>query len=149
MAELVQDVAQKFQQQAERGSIRLETRFLGNLPFVTADIGMIERVLQNLLENALKFTPRSGLVVVDVAREDDSLRVRVTDTGCGIPAGEISNVFERFYRSSRNHATTDGAGLGLAIVKRIVELHRGNISVESGESSGSSFAFTLPLHRKP
>ena len=148
IAELVQDVAQKFQQQAEKSSIRLETSFDKNLPFVRADIGMIERVLQNLLENAIKFTPKNGRVVVQVDRTNAKLKVQIIDTGCGITAAELPNIFERFYRSSRNRSTSDGAGLGLAIVKRIVELHGENITVESGESVGSTFTFTLPLFQK-
>ena len=81
-------------------------------------------------------------------RTNAKLKVQIIDTGCGITAAELPNIFERFYRSSRNRSTSDGAGLGLAIVKRIVELHGENITVESGESVGSTFTFTLPLFQK-
>ncbi|MBI3765566.1 MAG: HAMP domain-containing histidine kinase, partial [Ignavibacteriales bacterium] len=143
LTELVQDVSQKFQPQAEKNSIHLEMQFDKDLPYVFADIGLIERVLQNLLENALKFTPKNGRVAVFIELVDAKLKVHMTDTGCGIPESDIPNIFDRFYRSSRNRSRNDGAGLGLAIVKRVLELHDENISVESSEQTGSTFTFAL------
>ncbi|MBI1804133.1 MAG: HAMP domain-containing histidine kinase [Ignavibacteriae bacterium] len=145
LTELVQDVTQKFQPQAQKNGVRIETKFDKDLPFVQADIGMIERVLQNLIENAIKFTPEYGRVVLHIDRIDTKLKVKVTDTGCGISKSDLPNIFDRFYRSSRNRPTSEGAGLGLAIVKKILELHGESIIAHSDETSGSTFTFTLSV----
>lgn len=148
LTELVQDVTQKFQPQAEKSSIHIETKFDKDLPFVCADIGMIERVLQNLIENAIRSTPEYGRVVLHIDRIDTKLKVEVTDTGCGISKSDLPNIFDRFYRSSRNRSTGEGAGLGLAIVKKILELHGESITAHSDETSGSTFTFMLPVFQK-
>ncbi len=147
LTELAQDITQKFHIQAERGGIDIQTRFAKDLPFVRADIGMMERVLQNLLENALKFTPRDGHILVAVRGEGSKIQVCVADTGRGIPSADLANVFDRFYRGRGSRSRSDGAGLGLAIVKKILELHGEAISVESQQDEGTSFTFCLPVER--
>ena len=145
LAELVQDVAQGLQPQAEKKNIRVDTEFERDLPFVRADIGMIERVLRNLIENAVKFTPEKGHVIVGISRAGTRLKVQVADSGCGIPEGERPDIFDRYYRSSRNRASTDGAGLGLAIVKKILLLHGEEITAGGDEHRGAVFTFMLPV----
>ncbi|HSD59297.1 MAG TPA: ATP-binding protein [Burkholderiales bacterium] len=145
ISELAQDVAQKFQLAAQKRGIALGCRFDEGLPQVHADIGMIERVLENLIENALRHTPRGGAVRVEVGAAGGKVGVRVADTGRGIPQEELAGVFERYYRVDRGEVADAGhAGLGLAITRRIVELHGGTIRVESALGAGTAFSFDLP-----
>ncbi len=105
----------------------------------------IGQVVANLVGNAVKFTPRGGLVRVTVAATPDGARIDVADDGVGIDPREMPHIFERFYRGSRaNEARGSGSGLGLAIVRSIVEIHGGTIQVESGAGAGSRFTVYLP-----
>ncbi|HIQ01263.1 MAG TPA: GAF domain-containing sensor histidine kinase, partial [Anaerolineales bacterium] len=115
------------------------------LPSVLADPDRIGQVLDNLLTNAIKFSPRGGTITVRVREAGEWLRVEVSDTGIGIPADKLSRVFERFYQvDGTSRRRFGGAGLGLAIVKQIVEAHGGEVGVESTVGKGSTFYFTLP-----
>jgi len=103
-------------------------------------------VVGNLVGNALKFTPRGGVVRVTVAGAPGGARIDVTDTGVGIDPSELPHIFERFYRGSRsNEARGSGSGLGLAIVRSIVDIHGGTVEVESGPGTGSRFTIRLPV----
>jgi signal transduction histidine kinase len=105
----------------------------------------VGQVVANLVANAIKFTGRSGSVVVDVLAMPDGARIEVTDTGVGIDPVELPHIFERFYRGSRaNEARGSGSGLGLAIVKSIVDMHGGTIEVESRIGQGTRMVVTLP-----
>lgn len=105
----------------------------------------IGQVVANLVANAIKFTPRTGSVAVDVAATPDGARIEVVDTGVGIDPAELPFIFERFYRGSRaNEARGSGSGLGLAIVRSIVDMHGGTVEVESRVGSGTRFIVTLP-----
>jgi signal transduction histidine kinase len=148
IAELAQDVVMKFKPQAEKLRIDLHAALPKDLPPVEADIGMIERALSNLIDNALRFTPGGGAVKVELQNHNGKVRVAVADTGCGIPAEEIPRVFERFYRVEKSRVRNygpGGAGLGLAIAKRILDLHGSKISVQSALNSGTTFAFDLKV----
>ena len=117
---------------------------------MVADIGLIERVLDNLLGNALQYTPRGGRVWVQVGLqgEGDQVRVTVNDNGPGIPTPQQVLVFKRFYRADNPERSAGGhAGLGLAIVKRIIELHKQKVWLESKPGGGASFVFTLSSAR--
>lgn len=144
LAELVQDVLQKFRIEAGRKNVRLLTERDHDLPFVTADIAMIERVLENLLANAIRHTPVDGRITVTIDRDGDAIRLRVRDTGDGIPPEELPHVFERFYRCKHDERD-EGSGLGLAIAKRIVVLHGGTIRAASEPGEGAIFTIRLPL----
>lgn len=143
LAELAQDVVGELQLEAEDRGVRLEADLGRELPFVVGDIGLIERVFANLVENALRHTPLGGTVRVAVAREETLVRAVVSDTGCGIPGEDLRHVFERYYRSARG-PDRGGAGLGLAIAKKIVELHRGTIEAWSALGAGTKFTVRLP-----
>lgn len=147
MGELVQDVLQKLQLSAERKGVGLHPLFRVDLPFVRADIALIERVLENLLENALRHTPEGGMVSVTMIPEEDHMKVQIKDTGTGIPEEEIPHIFDRFRRVKRDDRDrSDGAGLGLAISKRILDLHHSSIEVKSRfPDGGTVVSFTLPL----
>jgi signal transduction histidine kinase len=147
LAELVQDVTQKFKLRAEQQGVRIEVDAMPDVPFAEADIGMIERVLDNLIDNALQHTPQGGVIQITVADKAGQITVRVQDSGTGIPENELPHIFERFYRkASSGHDNGAGAGLGLAISQRIVELHGSSLSVSSVIDQGSEFAFSLPAH---
>jgi signal transduction histidine kinase len=153
LSELVQDVLVKLEPQAAERGVRLESRDPRDLPFVRADIGMIERVLTNVIDNALRYTPPGGRVEVSLAREGGQVCVRVLDTGRGIPAAEVPHVFDRFYRvdkarsreaGGKGPGAGSGAGIGLAIARHILEMHGSRIYVERSSPEGTVFAFHLP-----
>lgn len=146
IAELILDVIQKFELDAERRQLTLRAEVPNDLPFVTGDIGMLERVLQNLIDNALRHTPAGGTVTVAARSGARDVRISVADTGIGISKEHLPLVFERLYRVDKSRdSRSGGAGLGLAIARQIVELHGGRIAVESEEGRGTAFSFSLPL----
>jgi signal transduction histidine kinase len=144
MCELVQDVAQKYRLRAQEKSIHLEVSLNREAPPVYGDIAMMQRVLENLLENGLRHTPPGGTIRIGVGMDSGNVVVQVADTGCGIPAEDVPHIFERFYRRDRHRADTDSAGLGLAIVRRILELHGSVIQVCSEPDKGTTFSFRIP-----
>ncbi len=144
--ELVQDVVLKHRLRARAQGLDLETDIPPDLPFVSADIGLIERVLENLLDNAIRHTPAGGRVAVTLAAQSGRVNVRVADTGCGIPTRELANVFDRFYQVKQSAQGAGGIGLGLAIAKRILDLHASQIVVASSPDDGTRFDFSLPAH---
>jgi signal transduction histidine kinase len=110
------------------------------------DAGRLARVLDNLLDNAVKYSPRGGTVEVAVAREADLAVLSVTDRGEGIPAGDLPHIFERFRRGRNVEGRIPGTGIGLAGVQRIVELHAGTIDVASEVGVGTTLTIRLPLN---
>jgi GAF domain-containing protein len=125
-------------------SLRLHAE-LTSPPVLFVDRDRINQVFDNLLGNAIKFSPRGGTISISVEDLGDMLRLAVTDTGVGIPADKLERVFDRFYQVDGSATRRfGGAGLGLAITRRIVEAHGGQIWVESEIGKGSSFIFTLP-----
>ena len=147
LAELVQDTIQKFQLKAQEKNISISARFEKELPFVSADIGLVERVLENLIENALRYTPSNGSIQLILTPDEQGVSIQVVDTGCGIPDEELSFVFDRFYQLDKSRNSNPGScGLGLAIAKKIVELHGGAIAVQSALNRGTTFTFQLPAH---
>jgi signal transduction histidine kinase len=144
MGELVQDVTQKFQLRAREKSIQLHAELNPQAPLVYGDIAMMQRVLENLLENGLRHTPAGGSISVGVDVDSGNIVVQVTDTGCGIPAEDVPRIFERFYQQDKHRSGNNSAGLGLAIVKRILELHGSVIQVSSALEQGTTFSFRMP-----
>ena len=146
-AELAYDVVQKFALRATERGVTIEPVVEPGLPLVDADIRLIERVLDNLIENAMHHVERGGRVSIEVARAEGGATVRVVDSGTGIAPEDLPNIFERFYRADRSDRRHDGAGLGLAIVRRILQLHRTDLAVASRLGEGTTFSFVLPSHR--
>ena len=145
LPELVQDVAQEFELEAARKDIRLSLALGRAAALTVGDIGLIQRVLENLVRNAVRFTPSGGEITLSVADRPAAVAVAVTDTGPGIPEKEIPRIFDRFYRSrDGEEARSDSSGLGLAIVKRILDLHDTRITVFSRPNAGTRFEFELP-----
>jgi signal transduction histidine kinase len=119
---------------------------LAETPSMLGDRSRLAQVLDNLISNALKFTPTSGRVSVRVSRTGRDAVVEVADTGVGIPAEEQDRLFERFFRSSNaTEQAIPGTGLGLTIAKTIVERHEGSIEIESAEGKGTTVRVRLPL----
>lgn len=149
LSELVQDVLQKFELTARERNIDMVTNIGQELPFAYADIAMIERVLENLLDNALRFTPDEGSIsIVLTCHDNDGITVQVSDTGCGIPENELPRIFDRFYQTDRSRkGKSSHSGLGLAVTKKILELHGSSIQVQSIHNSGTTFAFNLPVYK--
>ncbi|TMH76376.1 MAG: GAF domain-containing protein [Betaproteobacteria bacterium] len=146
LAELAADVLQKFRLAAESKRIELRLEAVPHPPFVRADLGLIERVLDNLISNAIRQTPPGGQVCVRLHQEGHRHFAQVSDSGPGIPSAELPFIFDRFYRGANGRTgTSGGAELGLAITKRILELHETTIEVQSDEKSGTRFTFSLPL----
>jgi signal transduction histidine kinase len=148
LAELVQDIQQKNSLLAEEKNIKLEVKFPYDLPMVYADIGMMEKVIQNLLDNAIKFTQANGNVLIKLTPEKEEILVEIQDTGQGIHQDELLHIFDRYQRNQRsNQKENEGLGLGLAIVKRIMEVHELEIDVNSIPEKGTNFSFKIPIHK--
>ena len=147
ISELAQDVAAGYAVLAQEKDIRIEVEAPNQLPRIYADLRLVERVLQNLLDNALKFTPPGGEVRLQLQADDQRVQVTIVDTGPGIPAEELPFIFDRYRRGDRTAAggRNTGAGLGLAIVKKILELHNQTIEIKSRVRQGTSFVFGLPV----
>ncbi len=130
------------------GGRKVEVDIPADLPLVQMDAVLIERVLANLLENAVKYAGAGAHVAIGARVADGSLEVAVEDDGPGIPAGQEEAIFEKFARGQAESATP-GVGLGLAICRAIVEAHKGRIHAEPGRERGARFVFTLPLGEPP
>jgi two-component system OmpR family sensor kinase len=138
---------------AAQHGLELHYKYTGDELLFRGDEGLIRRMILNLLDNAIKFTPSSGHVRVGIVRDDASYAIRITDTGAGIHAEAQPHIFERFYRADQARSRSSGgemggssgAGLGLSIVSWIVEMHGGSISLEHSDKNGSTFLITLPV----
>jgi two-component system OmpR family sensor kinase len=145
--ELAHDVVQKFSLSAEERQISIQIEHNPQLPFVNADIAMIERVIENLLDNAVRHTSPGGSIRLTFSVQNGDISVCVRDTGCGIAEEDLPHIFDRFYHRDRNQESKAGySGLGLAITKRMLELHNKTIMVDSKVGSGTAFTFFLPVY---
>ena len=133
---------------AEQKLIALKLDFSYDLPMVNADIGMMEKVLQNLLDNALKFTPEGGIITIGLKPGKQDILVSIADNGRGISPDALPHIFDRYQKAERTiSAENEGLGLGLAIVKMILEVHNIDINVDSGKETGTIFSFKVPIYR--
>lgn len=144
LSELITSSTKGFEKQARDKGISITSEPTDELPKVYGDRDRLEQVMVNLLDNAIKYTPSGGRVLVRALKLDGGVRVDVVDTGIGIPAGDIPRIFERFYRVDKARSRElGGTGLGLAIVKHIIQGHNGRLQVESAPGKGSTFSFFL------
>jgi signal transduction histidine kinase len=149
LSELVQDISQKFLLLAEEKGIRFDCILPHDLPLINADVAMIDRVIQNLTANAVKFTPAGGTVTIELHALHNAVAVTISDTGTGIAEEDLPKIFDRYTKGSqKNLFKNDGAGLGLAIVKKILELHDTTITVTSAVNTGTEFRFILPAYNR-
>jgi adenylate cyclase len=133
-----------FRPYCQRKGIRLQQRLQGQV-LVFLDLDLFEKVLYNLLSNAMKFTPAGGEIEVSVAQDEEGIRLQVRDTGIGIDSDRLPQLFDRFYQAEGSvDRTYEGSGLGLALVKELVQVHGGQVQVESQVGQGSCFTVLLP-----
>lgn len=143
---IVTQIGEEFSTIAENHSITLEFDLANTLPPVHANEIEFRRVLVNLLENALHYTPSGGCITIHTVRKSNEVGLEVRDTGIGIETTDLPYIFDHFYRADKARTTNrGGTGLGLAIVKKIIERHQGRIEIESISGQGSSFRIWLPV----
>ena len=148
LADVVRRSATSFAAQAEGLGVALEIYVPSDLPAIYADEERMKQILRNLLANALAHTPAGGSITVQARRAGEGVELVVANTGAGIAAEHLPNIFERFYRADTSRArSTGGAGLGLAIVKHLAEVQGGHVRAESSPASGSSFFVHLPTQK--
>jgi signal transduction histidine kinase len=147
--ELCDDVALRFQTRAEALGLHLTVSYPDGLPLAHVDAALIERALSNLLDNAIRLTPKGGSAAVDIGtallRGEPAIRIAVADSGPGVAVEDQPRVFDRFFQSSEHRGLRGSSGLGLAIVSRVVELHKGEAGVTSTPGSGAVFHLLLPI----
>ncbi|MGC1378538.1 MAG: GAF domain-containing protein [Anaerolineales bacterium] len=150
LSKIIQDVVEVFRYDAMQKHITLKEDCLAGEPLkAKVDSGKIKQVLNNLIINALKFTPQGGVIAVSARKSGDCAEIQVMDTGIGIPQKEFGKIFERFYQvNSSLTRSVGGTGIGLNIAKEYVEMHGGRMWVESEVGKGSNFIFTLPLRKR-
>jgi two-component system phosphate regulon sensor histidine kinase PhoR len=146
VSQFVQSCLETTQRAATEKNLHVSVNLHGALPDIAADRRRLAEVLQNLLDNAVQYTPSGGRIVVSASSDGDQVTFTVSDTGIGIPQVDQSRIFERFYRVDvARSREVGGTGLGLSIAKHLVEAHRGRIWVESEVGQGSKFHFTVPV----
>ncbi|MDQ6956770.1 MAG: HAMP domain-containing sensor histidine kinase [Mariprofundaceae bacterium] len=143
LPELVQDIIQQFEASANALDVTLRMEGDTELPFVQADIALIQRVFENLIGNALRHVEKGDGIIVSIYKHKYMVEVAVQDTGCGIAEEALLHVFDPLYQVNNTHRGDEHSGLGLAIVKRILTLHKSDIEVSSVLGEGSKFRFTL------
>lgn len=146
LKEMLEEVADRFSIPCEKKQIRINLQVSEMLPRVYVDRDRIDQVLDNLVSNAVKFTPEGGNITLGARRQGDKMvEVSVSDTGIGIPKKDLGRIFERFYRVDKARSRQlGGTGLGLSIAREIVLAHGGDIRIESEYRRGTTVTFTLP-----
>ncbi len=145
IADLAQDIVHQQGVLAKQKKIALSMEAPADLPLVKADTGMIHRVLENLVTNAINHLGRAGEVVVRLERRADCINISVWDSGKCIPQSEVARLFDRFYQGGERDERELGAGLGLSIAHQMLALHHTSIEVRNGQSGGKAFTFKLPV----
>jgi signal transduction histidine kinase len=152
LGDMVSDALESMSAQAEQKKVRLEGNIEGSPPQVPLDAPRMQRVLYNLIQNAIRHTPQDGTITLTVRDAKDKVELTIADTGEGIPQDDLPYIFDSFYRGERartreKYSSGPGAGLGLAIAKGIVEAHGGMISATSAPGHGAIFRLELPATR--
>jgi two-component system phosphate regulon sensor histidine kinase PhoR len=140
---VIADLAQAIEAKRQRVTIDVPAEACA----VAADAAKLHDVVRNLVENAVNYSPEEAELRLSAVRDDGTFSVRVADSGPGIPTGDLTRVFERFYRVDKSRSRPGGTGLGLAIVKHLVELHGGRVSAANRPEGGAVFTVTLPAER--
>jgi signal transduction histidine kinase len=146
ISELVNDISSKYQLIAKDKNISITTFLSTELPPVYADVSLIERVMQNLIDNAMKFTPDGGKIIIQTDKHQDEIKITVSDTGIGVPENEREQIFGRYYKANNFTDLKNSTGLGLAIIKKILDLHQSSLDLVTEVNKGSAFIFRLPIY---
>jgi len=148
--DIVQTAMSGYKEEIKKRGLRLEIIDPGNLPKVMIDSDKMQIAISNLLDNAVRYTPRGGKITVAIEKRDEEwLEVRIQDTGAGIPKNQQNKVFAKFFRGDNiMKIETEGTGLGLFIAKNIIEAHGGKIWFESEINKGTTFYLTIPLKER-
>lgn len=147
MAEIIQDIADKYRILAHKKGVSINAIYAKDLPLVYADIALIDRALQNIIDNAINHCKQGDVITLELVAEETQVKVVVSDTGSGIAPEELPHIFERYRKGKFITDSQKGSGLGLAIVKKIMELHEVSIHVNSVLEKGTKFFFGLPFYR--
>ena len=147
ISELINDISSKYQLIAKDKSITITTFLSKELPPVYGDVSLIERVLQNLIDNAMKFTPNGGKIIIKTNKLHNEIEITVADTGIGIPENERAQIFGRYYKANNFTDLKNSTGLGLAIIKKILDLHQSSLELVTQVNAGSAFIFRLPVYQ--
>ena len=146
VSQFVESCLETAQRPAAEKDLRISVNLAKSLPDIAADHRRLAEVLQNLLDNAIQYTPSGGQIMLSASADGDEVTFTVSDTGIGIPQADQPRIFERFYRVDvARSREVGGTGLGLSIAKHLVEVHGGRIWVESEVNQGSQFHFTVPI----
>jgi signal transduction histidine kinase len=138
-------VANKYRILSQKKGVSINTIVSRDVPVVEGDVLLIDRVLQNLIDNAIRFCKEGDTINIQInAAEKEKVDVTIADTGAGIPGDLLPHIFERYFKKDERGGSS---GLGLAIVKRIIDLHESTIDVKSTVGKGTSFQFSLPVAR--
>ena len=143
------DIGADIDEQARRAGRQITREPVGQVrfkPAVFADVALVERVFQNLLDNALKFTEKNGCIRIMLVNKTSGIEVSVADNGKGIALKDQPYIFGRYKQSGHEESTGKGMGLGLAIVKKILDLHHTRINIKSIPGTGTTFCFELPVN---
>ena len=149
LATVVQAVTERFEEQLDQETQSIQLELAKEKKVISFDPVKIERVIENLLDNALRYAGDFSVITIRtiVDAESEKIRCEVEDDGCGIPEKDLPHLFGRFYRVDKGRSReSGGTGLGLSIVKHVVELHGGQVAVRSEADKGTTFSFSLPYH---
>jgi two-component system phosphate regulon sensor histidine kinase PhoR len=143
---LIRETVKNINKQADEKQIKLELNLDENISKIKVDKIQMQQAISNIIDNAVKYTPKQGEIIVSTTQLKNEVRIDISDTGIGIPDSDLERIFERFYRVDKARSRKlGGTGLGLSIVKNIILNHNGKIWCKSIEEKGSTFSFTLPI----
>ncbi|MBN1314151.1 MAG: response regulator [Anaerolineales bacterium] len=145
LSPLIRDTVEGLRPMCEAKNLNLELHLAPHLPPNRGNPLRLQQVVNNLVDNAIKYTPEQGTVIIETSQEEDQIVMRVTDSGIGIPSPDQPYIFDKFYRADSVVDSHEGTGLGLSIVKSVVERHQGRIWVDSTPGKGSTFTVVLPI----
>ena len=144
-AQFIEDFVVKYEQILSEKKLKLQLE-LDPDPIIMADERKMEQILQNIMDNAIKYTDTNGSISVILLQKNNTCKLSITDTGCGIPKQDVPFIMDRFYRVNKARSRLNGgSGLGLSIVKKLIELQKGAITIESKENVGTKVTLTFPI----